>query len=79
MVSQNRRGNEYLKNDFATYQVVALLVIAFFPDMSFLALRCDFGIFLSNCCRDVTCFPSSDSDIVLHFIASDSSVFCSVQ
>jgi len=42
--------------------------------MSFLALRCDFGIFLSNCCRFVTCFPSPDSDIVLHFIASDTVV-----
>ena len=66
------------KNDFALYQVAALLVIAYFPD-TFLTLHCDFGIFLSNCCRDVTCFPSPDADIVLHFIASDSSVFCSVQ
>jgi len=45
--------------------------------MWFLALHCGFGIFLSNCCRDVTCFPIPDADIVLHFITGDSSAFCS--
>jgi len=54
------------------------LVIAFFPDTQFLALRCDFGILLSDAAWDVTRFPIPDSDIVLHFIAGNISVICSV-
>jgi len=68
-----------IKKWFYPIPRVGFLVIVFFPDTSFLALRCDFAIFLSNCCRDVTCFPIPDADIVLHFIAGDSSVFCSLQ